>query len=143
MALRIELADKPPREDVEAVMRGLSEFNRAQLGGGTDWLGLSVLLRDGKRVRGGLLGFTHWDWLFVQFLWVEEALRGQDWGTRMMAAAEDEARRRNCVGIHLDTMSFQARGFYDKLGYKLFGELSDFPRGHRRYFLWKPLADAS
>lgn len=139
MALRIELADKPPREDVEAVMRGLSEFNRKRLGGGQDWAGLTVLLRDGSRVRGGLLGFTHWDWLFVQFLWVEEALRGRDWGTRMMTMAEDEARRRDCVGIHLDTMSFQARGFYDKLGYKLFGELADFPRGHRRYFLWKPL----
>jgi len=70
---------------------------------------------------------------------VEDAARGQGLGRRLIGLAEDEARRRGCRHAYLDTTSFQARPFYEKLGYRLWGQLEDFPQGHTRYFLQKAL----
>ena len=64
---------------------------------------------------------------------------GLDLETQLMSAAETEARRRGCHHALLDTFDFQARPFYEQLGYVAFGELEDFPRGHSRYFLSKHL----
>ena len=62
-------------------------------------------------------------------------LRRQGLGAELLRRAEDEARARGCVGAHLDTFSFQARGFYEKQGYALFGTIPDCPPGHARFFL--------
>jgi ribosomal protein S18 acetylase RimI-like enzyme len=86
------------------------------------------------------MGYTHWEWLFVSHLWVDERLRGQGWGGRLMARIEEAAVRRGCHSAHLDTFSFQALGFYEKQGYARFGTLPDYPRGESRYFLSKRLA---
>ena len=86
---------------------------------------------------GGLHGYTHWGWLFISHLWVAEALRGQGYGTELVARAEHEAARRGCRRAYLDTYDFQALGFYQKRGYEVFGLLEGFPTGHRRYFLQK------
>ena len=90
-------------------------------------------------VVAGLDGGTYWGWLHVEILWVDDALHGQGVGRALMEAAEDEARRRGCHHSHLSTMDFQAPGFYEKLGYTLFGQLDDVPLGHTRYFMQKAL----
>jgi GNAT superfamily N-acetyltransferase len=72
-------------------------------------------------------------------MWIREELRGRGYGHRLLASAEDEARRRGAKNAYLDTFSFQAPGFYKKHGYRVFGELHDFPTGHQRYFLTKEL----
>jgi hypothetical protein len=54
--------------------------------------------------------------------------------------AEDEARALGCVGVWLDTFSFQARGFYERHGYEVFGTLDEFPAPHQRFFLRKRFA---
>ena len=101
---------------------------------------LTVLLRDGEhRVVGGLVGTTVWGWLQVTLLWVDETLRGRDHGTALMQAAEAEAARRGCHHARLDTFDFQARGFYEGLGYEVFGQVEEFPRGHTRFFMRKML----
>jgi ribosomal protein S18 acetylase RimI-like enzyme len=66
-------------------------------------------------------------------------LRHSGWGSELLRCAEAEAARRNCVGIWLDTFGFQARGFYEKHGYEVFGVLDVHPRGTERTFLCKPL----
>jgi GNAT superfamily N-acetyltransferase len=71
---------------------------------------------------------------------VAEDLRGQDYGTKLMEAAELEARSRGCHAAYVDTFSFLALDFYRKVGYTIFGELEDFPKGHTRYFLRKMFA---
>ncbi len=68
---------------------------------------------DGKAV-GGLYGRTLYDWMFVEFLAIPKEMRGQDIGTALMNQAEDLARAHGCIGIWLDTFTFQARGFYEK-----------------------------
>jgi ribosomal protein S18 acetylase RimI-like enzyme len=79
-----------------------------------------------------MYGFLHIDLLFVP-----EAMRGSGTGRTLMSQAEDEAIRRECRGVWLDTFSFQARGFYEKLGYTVFGEIENHPPGHSRFFLRK------
>lgn len=93
---------------------------------------------DGE-VVGGVIGATHWDWLHIDLLWVKEELRGRGYGRRLLLLAEEEARKRGAKHAYLDTFSFQAPDFYDQYGYRVFGELPDFPPGHRRYYLTKQL----
>jgi GNAT superfamily N-acetyltransferase len=137
----ITLTDQPDPDDVKFVEDGLATFNlRFATPYGTQKL--VVLLRDadGKLV-GGLLGLTWWGWLRIDIMWLDEAVRGQDWGTRVIETAEAEAVRRGCRHAFLDTMSFQALPFYLKLGYTVFGELDDLPTdsGHKMHFLQKTL----
>lgn len=97
-----------------------------------------VLGRDGA-VLGGLLGSIVWDWFHVEILSITESLRGRGYGRRLMAMAEDVARHRGCIGVWVDTTTFQAPGFYQKIGFELFGELPDHPRGQSRLFFRKRL----
>jgi GNAT superfamily N-acetyltransferase len=77
------------------------------------------------------------DHLRIDRLVVAEAMRGTGLGRQTMSLAEDEAQRRGCRGAWLDTYSFQARRFYERLGYTVFGTLADYPPGHSRIFLSK------
>jgi GNAT superfamily N-acetyltransferase len=92
---------------------------------------------DSGSVAGGLWGHTQFQWLHVEMLLVPEPLRGQGVGSALMAAAESEARKRGCLGAHLDTFSFQAASFYEKLGFTRFGVLDNFPPGHRLLYFQK------
>ena len=88
-----------------------------------------------------MLGHLYWGWLSVETLWVDEGYRGQGLGGRLLDMAEAEARRHGCAHVQLDTLTFQARPFYEARGYRVYGELADFPAGteHRRFYLTKPL----
>ena len=139
-AYSVVLESTPDPADVQAVRYGLSAYNRARVGDDA-YRRLALFLRDPDRtVVGGLLGGTYWGWLNVEILWVAEHVRGAGHGRVLLAAAEQEAVRRGCHHAHLDTMSFQARSFYERQGYTVFGELRDFPIGHQRYFMQKALA---
>jgi GNAT superfamily N-acetyltransferase len=92
-----------------------------------------------QEVVGGLVGETHWGWLFVHLLFVKEELRGRGYGHRLMVLAEEEARQRGAKNAYLDTFSFQAPDFYKKHGYEVFGVLEGFPVGHQRYYFKKRL----
>jgi len=93
-------------------------------------------------VLGGLWGYTSYGWLFTQLLVVPEEARGQGLGRRLLQMAEAEAQARGCHGAWLDTFEFQARGFYEKQGYRCFGELPDYPQGGSRFFMQKALPPA-
>ncbi|MGA0615870.1 GNAT family N-acetyltransferase [Paracoccus sp. KR1-242] len=88
---------------------------------------------------GGLMGRTAYDWAVIELLYIPDSMRGTGIGRRLVGKAEELARNRRCIGIWLDTFSFQAPGFYQQLGYEVFGELSDNPVGQSRYFLRKLL----
>jgi predicted N-acetyltransferase YhbS len=86
---------------------------------------------------GGLVGLGFWNGLFIELLWVDEAARGQGIGTSLMRAAESEARKRGWEICFLSTWTFQAPGFYPRLGYQPFGELKGMPPGHSRTWFAK------
>ena len=106
-------------------------------------LELYVRDRDG-RVRGGLLGRMRWWWtgrgcLEVGVLWLDEPLRRSGHGSRLLRQAEEAARAAGCARVTLHTFSFQARPFYEKQGYRVFGQLEDFPPGGAAYWMVKEL----
>jgi GNAT superfamily N-acetyltransferase len=88
---------------------------------------------------GGLLGFIWGGWLHVSHLWIAAPARRCGNGTRLIRTAELYALERGCRGATLETMSFQARPFYEKLGYEVFAELDGYAQGHAKYFLRKQL----
>ena len=137
----ITLTDQPDPVDAKFIEDGLAAYN-LQFAPPYGTQKLAVLLRDDDgELVGGILGLTWWGWLRIDIVWLDETVRGQDWGARLMEAAEAEAIRRGCRHVFLDTMSFQALPFYLKLGYTLFGELDDLPTdtGHKMHFLQKTL----
>ena len=139
MQPQFHLTDNGEPAAREVILRGLMAFNEAQTGS-RDFRSLAVLLRDENGAAiGGLWGRTAWRWLFVELLFVPEALRCGGAGRELMRRAEAEAVERGCQLVWLDTFSFQARGFYEKLGYSVFGRLDDYPPGFSRFFMQKKL----
>jgi GNAT superfamily N-acetyltransferase len=117
----------------------LRDYNAAQVGP-SHYERLYIVLRnDDGNIIGGLNGATYWGWLFVENLVIQETHRRQGYGSQLLLAAEDEARTRGCHSAYLDTYSFQARPFYEKHRYAVFGVLDDFPTGCQRFFLKKKL----
>jgi GNAT superfamily N-acetyltransferase len=86
---------------------------------------------------GGLYGRTGFRRLFVELLFVPEALRGQGLGGKLLQQAEAQAKARGCLGAWLDTFNAEARRFYERNGYRVFGEIADYPPGNTRFFLSK------
>ena len=142
MGYSVELNEQADEAVRKAIVGPLVAYNQAQAGP-LDARPLVLVVRDaGGEIAGGLWGRTAYGWLFVELLAVPESLRGQGVGRELMQSAEREAIRRGCHGAWLDTFEFQARGFYEKLGYACFGELADYPVGYSRYFMKKRLGAA-
>jgi GNAT superfamily N-acetyltransferase len=130
------------------VLAGLSAFNRSRSDvmrgyrerGADDEVPLQVYALDGDVLVGGLVATTWGGWLAVDLLWIVEERRGSGLGSRLLAEAEQRARdERRCIGVRLDTWGFQAKPFYEKLGYTVFGVLEDYPPGETEYLLAKRL----
>ncbi len=137
--------DKQDREKLQsglaAIYSGLGN-NIVERTGITE-LGRSigVLLKNKEEETvGGVVGNAFGGWLYISVLWVEKSLRNKGYGTRLMNLIELEATKIGCMNVHLDTYSFEARPFYEKLGYEVFAMLDDCPKGHSKYFLKKELA---
>jgi len=143
MEIALKLA--PDDADIDAVRRPLRAFNRGASDRELNYQPFAFHFIDPStaEVVGGATGHCAFDWVFVELLFVPEALRGTGLGRQLMARIEDFARDRNCVGIWLDTFSFQARPFYEKLGFTVFGTLEGQPVGGRHYFLSKRLDGAT
>jgi ribosomal protein S18 acetylase RimI-like enzyme len=131
--------DKPDDTAWRVIGGGVHDYNIAQAGDDQSKMLCFVLRSPNQELVGGLIGQTHWNWLHIELLFVKEDLRGRGHGHRLLMAAEQEARKRGAKRAYLDTLSFQAPGFYKKHGYEVFGELQDFPVGHQRYYLAKQL----
>lgn len=137
----ISFTERPTAEDLGVLSQGLRGFNES-IFGPTQARSIAFYLRDaeGKLVGGVYGGYGIFKWLYIDTLWVSDELRGRGYGTRLMAAIENEAIKNNCTNAYLDTFSFQAPEFYKRLGYEIYGELNDFPAGHSRIFLRKKLS---
>jgi GNAT superfamily N-acetyltransferase len=93
-------------------------------------------------LEAGLAGWTWGGCGFIQYLWVRDDLRGTGVGGRLLAAVEDEAKARGCAQIVVSSHSFQAPDFYVRQGYREYGRIEGYPRGHAEVHLVKELRDA-
>jgi len=133
---QIEYLDQP---EWGIIGQGIRNYNTEQAGDDHHQRLCFVFRAPGQEVAGGVIGATYWDWLYIDLMWIREDLRGRGYGRRLLTLAEEEARKRGAKNAYLDTFSFQAPAFYEKQGYRVFGELPDFPAGHQRFFLTKQL----
>jgi len=128
------------QEGVTAVLEGLGTNIVEKTGIAELGKSLRVFLRSAEgKVVGGVIAEVFGGWVYVSLLWVAKTLRGNGWGTRLMRTVEAEAVKLGCRHAHLDTYSFEARPFYEKLGYAVFATLEDYPQGYSKYFLKKTL----
>jgi ribosomal protein S18 acetylase RimI-like enzyme len=135
--LRVE--DDPSAQDVARLNDRLYRFN-ASVTGVDDGRWLAIFVRDAAgQIEAGLHGWTWGRTGFVQTLWVREDRRRRGLGSRLLRAAEQEAERRGCVEVQLDTHDYQAPHFYRRLGYEIVGELPGWPGRSRRTFFRKAL----
>lgn len=139
MTGRVSVEPNASATDVAAVQAGLREYNVRVIGDPNEEPVTIFLRDDSGGVVGGLLGHIKWRWLYVSKLWISDSHRGKGHGLALMNAAEDHAKARGCVGSYLDTFEYQARPFYEKCGYTIFGTLDGFPPGYRQFYLSKPL----
>ncbi len=123
------------------LIEGLGNNILKHLGNVELGLPIKILARNtANQVVGGLTATVFGGWMYISLLWVEESLRNQGYGARMMQMAEAEAIALGCLHAHVDTYSFEAKPFYDRLGYETFAILEDYPKGHCKYFMKKRLA---
>ena len=135
-SISLEISETPTAEERDLIFQHLVAFNESKAGP-AEGRDLAIFARLDGGIIGSAMCVTHFHWLFVRFLWVAETERGSGLGSRLLSAAEQEACARGCQHAHLDTFSFQALPFYQKHGYTIFGQLEDYPVGHKRYFLQK------
>ncbi len=129
--------DEPSPADIEFLENRLYDFNVAATGF-QDGLLLGIFLRDESgQIVAAAAGHTWGETCELKQVWVAEPLRGTGVGRRLMAEAEAEAVRRGCRQIVLSTFTFQAPGFYRKLGFEVVGEVAGYPSGHAHLVLRK------
>lgn len=136
MTTEFEIVDADAALHAEIVRR-FEEFNRARTGWGAHTF--SLVRRDADAIIAAARGVLNMGLVEIRGVWVEPGARGTGIGTRLMAAVECEAMRRGCTRAALDTYSWQAPGFYLRLGYREYGVL-DYPNGTSRHYMAKELA---
>ena len=138
--VKIEVRRDPSAEEIDLIFNGLVEFNESQVGDARfKEFGIFASCQSEATIAG-LLSHTLWNGFFISALWVAEAVRRKGIGRQLLARAEELAMQNGCDHIDLDTFDFQAREFYVKNGFHLFGTIEDSPIGHKRYYLIKKLA---
>jgi GNAT superfamily N-acetyltransferase len=133
----LQPTDSPAPDVHAALYHALDAESRPLVGPAARRLVVIPLRDDAGRVAGGLWGATQFRWLHIEMLLVPACLRGRGIGSALLASAEQAARDQGCIGIHLDTFSFQAEPFYRSRGFTRFGVLPNFPPNHDRVYLSK------
>ena len=147
--MKTRLSHAPTESDLEEIKTALRNFNRNFIPQ-SKFRALGIFVEDEKgNKQAGIVAETVGNWMYIQMLWVDESLRGKDVGTQLIAEAEEEAKARGCRYSLVDTFSFQARPFYERMGYHMQMALEDYiadsrapedaPSTHTRFFLTKSL----
>lgn len=133
---------KSQPNDVEYVDDQIVAFNQCAVPFDKEdsfvWLNYCIK-DDGGKIIAGINAFRYWSIVYVDVLFVAEEYRGKQYGTQLLNHVENEARKQKATLIHLDTFDFQAKDFYLKQGYEIFGTLENCPAGHQKIYMKKEL----
>lgn len=138
----IETVVGEPSSQIESqILNVLNDYNEQWTHHIEQRPNLAIVLREpgGGNVVGGLLATDEYNWLFVKYLAVPAEFRGLGFGTALMKRCEEIARNRGYFGVFFDTIEPRAKGFYERLGFKVFGELEGSENTIPRFFLKKRL----
>lgn len=129
------------REEQKLIDSKLVEFNRKYVlfEQSDDWIDLSYVLKDdtGQSIAGINATLYCWNIMYVDVLFVDLSHRRRGYGKLLLDTAESRAKSIGGYMSHLDTFDWQAKDFYEHLGYQVFGILENCPRGHTRYYMKK------
>jgi GNAT superfamily N-acetyltransferase len=140
-SISIAVEHSPNQETKSAIQTGLFEANVQSTGDGNFDL-VFVCARDSNsKVIGGVVGEAYWGWVNFTTVWVHPEHRRKGLASRMLKVAESEAAQMGYTHAYLDTFSFQSPDLYLRSGYKVFGQLDNFPAGSKRVFMHKIIGD--
>ena len=141
--MKIELTLKPTKKDLEIISQGIKSFNQVRMPDEVvfepDTKFSAFVRNENNAVVGGVRATAFWNYCIVELLWLSEEIRGSGIGSNLMDQVESYAKSKGFQYIRTDTLDFQAKGFYENLGYKVYGQLLDCPKGHTTYCLTKVL----
>lgn len=140
--MNFTITKSPNSKDVEFLWSKLREHGLTKLSNPDleEKFIFGIFAKENAEIKGGLLGQVYYKGMHVDLLWVDEALRKTRVGSSLLKKAEELARESGCTLIYLDTFSFQAPKFYEKIGFEVFGKIENFPETYTRYFLVKRLS---
>lgn len=135
--------EKSTREECEIVDNGIVEYNLAKVPFTQEqpFTSINRVIKDSNgNVLAGMNSLLYcWNCLYIDVLWVKDEVRRNGYGSILLKEVEKIAKEKGCKLIHLDTFDFQAKDFYLKHGYEVFGILDDCPSGHKRYYMKKSI----
>ncbi len=141
--MNIEITSAPQKEDLKTISEGIKSYNQNYIPDDVVFekdTRFAVFVRDDNgKVVGGIRACAFWNYCIIELLWLSEKTRGLGVGTKLMEAAEKFALEKGFGYMRTETLSFQACPFYEKLGYNVYGQLPDYPKGHTTYCLVKKL----
>ena len=128
-------------EDGSFITERIKEFNKSFVkplrGDDKLYINRKIINEQGIMIAGILGSVYLWDCMYIDLFWVEETYRKQGIGTKLLLEVEAEAKSKHIRMIHLDTFDCQAKGFYERNGYIVYGILDDYPEGHSLYHMKK------
>ena len=139
--LKLEILNSEPApEDKKVMVDGMLAYHAKQgYPRKTDFY--SILIRDSSNKVVGTISVSFlWNGMHILSLWIDDSIRNQGWGSKMMKMVENEAIKRGCDLAYTDTYTWQAPLFYEKMGYALYGKLDDFPQGCSLSYYCKKLS---
>ena len=139
MGVTLDLDERPSADDLRQILDGVRTYNRAAVGQQRPRAVACFLRDDEGRIVGGAHGDLWGHSVHIAAMWVAESQRGKGYGSALLRAVEDHAATRGHLLVYLETTSFQARPFYESLGYRVFGELVGIAEGCTLFFLHKDL----
>jgi GNAT superfamily N-acetyltransferase len=135
--LRLTSEGEASLDDEQLLKDRLSTWN-VDVTGHRDYAPANFFVRDGSGlIRGGVLAYVWGRRLHVDILWLDEDLRGTGWGRRLVEAAHEAGRAKGAEAAFLSTFDWQARPFYERLGYVMVAEVDEMPAGHKKFYMLK------
>ncbi|MBI4763091.1 MAG: GNAT family N-acetyltransferase [Deltaproteobacteria bacterium] len=132
----VDIITDPDQNQIEFFHQGLRSYNSQFLK--EDWTPFAAVSRNAKgEIIAGINGQSYWGRLHIENLWVHESYRKKGLGKELIELAEKTSKEQGCSGIDLDTMSFQAPGFYEKMGFNKVGEIANYKQGIKRFYYSK------
>jgi len=136
--VRLALEKDEKDEVLQALTAGMKAFNNAAVPNLNSHKIVAAVRDDEGKVVGGVIGRLAADSVYMEIVYNDENVRGTGLGSKAMRLVEDEAKTLGAREAWLYTMSFQAKPFYEKLGYHQFAELK-WNGEHKRHFMRKDL----
>lgn len=135
---KIIVDHNPNDKDNEIIRKGVFNAHKDIVGEPDKEFSIFLKNEDGKIVGGIQAGLDKQS-VYIDLLWVDEALRSHGYGKKLLDAAEQEGIKNGCIYSTTDTWDFQAEDFYLKCGYERIGEIKNYWFEHSKIFLRKKL----